>query len=315
MTPQVRAALLLCFVFVVIAACVVIPVPSATTWGTLSVVTVVGGFRLSSRHAIFAPVAAALLVVLGLLASQRVATAVLLITCYGAATAISQRWRLLPIAAAIGSLIALATVSPPPLTSGTDIALIAVNVLVPGLLVAIAARLLVGVGGGDGVPPMSWWGIRRSVVVIVPILFLLSIVLIALVPSARAWWALLTFFVVLVPTAGLTYRKIGARVGGTLIGGVATAVAVVVLPSVWVTSALCFVTLVLTVYMNLTNRYLLYSLFLTMTIMFAAHDTTESTLALDSLRVGATVLGALVAALVVWLIENLTRNPPITGSS
>lgn len=306
LSMRTRVALLLVIALVVIALCALVPVPSATTWGTLSVVCVAGGFRLSSRHAVLAPVAAAIVVVIGLLASTTIGTAVAMVACYGAATVVSQRWRLLPIAAAIGSLMSLATVSPPPHLSGRECLFIGLSVLIPGLLVAIAARLLFGSGGGATIDPTSWRGIGWSLLVAVPPLAGLTWLMVGQLPGPSAWWALLTFFVVLVPTAGLSFRKIGDRVVGTLIGGLATAIMTLVLPYPWLMTLLCLVTLTFTIVMNMTGRYLLYSLFLTMTIMFAAHETASSTLMLDALRVGATVLGALVAALTVWLISNLT---------
>ncbi|MDZ7732278.1 MAG: FUSC family protein [Acidimicrobiia bacterium] len=100
-------------------------------------------------------------------------------------------------------------------------------------------------------------------------------------------WVNLTLFIVAMPSVHDTVRKIVERAGGTVVGG-ALAVAIAQLlpwPDVWLVLALLLVPPMLIT----TSRYWLYTVLLTMVIVFSESPTADALVETDLYRVLLTV--------------------------
>jgi len=109
-----------------------------------------------------------------------------------------------------------------------------------------------------------------------------------------------------------TVSKTVQRVGGTVLGGAAAAAVVTVGPPNSVLVVLGLVALALALWTVTGSRYWLYSSFLTAAIVLLSGA--DDPVAVDSARVGYTVLGGLLAlgAILVsgWIRQFITSRPP-----
>ncbi len=131
-------------------------------------------------------------------------------------------------------------------------------------------------------------------------------------PESNASWLLLTLIVVVQVGPQATVSKTVQRVGGTVLGGAAAAAVVTVGPPNSVLVVLGLVALALALWTVTGSRYWLYSSFLTAAIVLLSGA--DDPVAVDSARVGYTVLGGLLAlgAILVsgWIRQFITSRPP-----
>lgn len=140
----------------------------------------------------------------------------------------------------------------------------------------------------------------------------LAIVLGATTAALTAWgerslggWVLLTILVVARPTFTETRRRLVLRSLGTLAGGALAAVLVLIIPLSWVLTVLGILSLVIAILLQLKKaNYGLYASALTATVVLLnSHG--GSRLVVDVERVGFTIVGAIVAAAVLVLLQLL----------
>lgn len=125
--------------------------------------------------------------------------------------------------------------------------------------------------------------------------------------GTHAWWLLLTVFVVLLPLPREATARMHDRVLGTVAGAVVVMLITLIGQQTTVFQVLTFVAAVGTI-ATTSRSYTLNSAFLTATVLFMATPAATNPLLLHSERMGLTVLGALVAYLLMLGNLRLRRN-------
>ena len=117
-------------------------------------------------------------------------------------------------------------------------------------------------------------------------------------------WANLTLFLVALPSHRELYRKALERSMGTVLGGTAALVLARVLPwpDVWGLIALLVIVPMLK---EMTNRYWVYSTYLTVMVVFSSSDSTASLIEANRDRVALTTLTAAALVVIAWIVSTV----------
>lgn len=133
-------------------------------------------------------------------------------------------------------------------------------------------------------------------------------------PGTNAWWAVMTVAVILQPSHGETRTKLRGRIVGTVLGGTAAALIVLILPGplagvlLGVAASLASVVLLLS-----GAAYWRYSVAVTMSVILLTFERSE-VIAGDLQRITVTVVAAAVTAAAVWLAARLTPERVLEGA-
>ena len=132
--------------------------------------------------------------------------------------------------------------------------------------------------------------------------------------GTMAGWVLLTILVIARPGFTETWRRVLARSLGTVLGGAAAALLALAVHTEWVLATVGFVALALAILLQLIKAdYALYSVALTAAVVLINSRTTDL-FAIDVERVGFTVIGAIVTALLLVSLQSvLRRHVPTAG--
>ena len=126
--------------------------------------------------------------------------------------------------------------------------------------------------------------------------------------GTMAGWVLLTILVIARPGLTETWRRVLARSLGTVAGGTVAALLALAVQVEWVLAALGFVALAAAILLQLTKaNYALYSVALTAAVVLINSRTTNL-FAVDLERVGFTVAGAIVTAILLVLLSAVVRR-------
>lgn len=130
--------------------------------------------------------------------------------------------------------------------------------------------------------------------------------------GTNAWWAVMTVAVILQPTQDETRTKLRGRIAGTVLGCTVAALAVLLLPSMFVSVLLGVVAALASVVLLLSGAaYWKYSLAVTVSVMLLTFERNE-VLGGDLQRIVVTVIAAAVTAAAVGVVTRLL-GPPETA--
>ncbi|WP_240629966.1 FUSC family protein [Specibacter cremeus] len=316
--PPVRMAVLLVALLAPVVACLLSPLSQGVGWLILGLLPAVTAGRMRPRAGFPVALITAAAVVVGLLAGSGPASAVVVMGLAAAAVAASAHYGWNPVATLVAIVMSIVVISSPEYI-GAQGSVAAHGSLAVALLVA-AFFLVGGLWGAavtaatiraPGTARFDCASTGEAVVYGTELVVLVCLgtwVAVSYIPGTRAYWLVLTLFVVLMPTHGESRRRIWERVGGTMAGGVAAAVLIEVVPVPLVLRVFGVVFLILTVVTSLSRPYWLYAASLTGALVLASFSDRASGLAIAAERVGATVAAGLAAVLVIEVVDRLAAR-------
>jgi hypothetical protein len=325
-----RLACVLLAVIVLLASLTFSPLTGASNAAYMGLLPAITALILSPTRAIQAALITPVIVFSALTLSGHIVLSVIFMGAVAAATAAVAVIGWNAIACVIATEAALALINPPHITveghtlgQSTVTAAIAVSafVLLGGLWVAVAGHIFL-TGQTPAEPHKSTpTEARWYASVIVPLTMTGTWVCVNFFPHTSSWWLLLTFFVVLMPTATETRIRIRERLGGTLLGGIIAALLTVLFPSAGVLHVLAILGAALTIATFASGKRWLFAAYLTGTVILSSYTETHDTLLLDLQRISLTIVGGALALIALTLTDRLSalrnrakRDPPETAS-
>lgn len=196
-----------------------------------------------------------------------------------------------------------------PASSLASAAGVAAIVLAGGLWVALVGQLLLGDVPRSHHEVPSDRDLRTFAVALCLSVGIGTYLIMIWAPASNAWWIILTLLVVLQPHPEHTLTRGLARAGGTVLGGVLAAVAVVVIDSATVLGLLGVTMAVASAVSYIRAPYWVFAATLTMTLVLVSMPPGQR-LRGDLERIGFTVLAAALAVAVSLAVQALARRVP-----
>lgn len=315
--PTIRMAGVALTVIIAIALLLLSPWKGGFSFAYMGIVPGITAVLLSPRVAVYSAAATAVAVFVGVAVSGSIPLSVLWMTLLAVGIVYASRAGWSSIACMVAAQAAIVIVygkvfshAPAPFNEPATItgALpVAAFTLGGGLVVALAGWIFIRDYPSepeDKLSPRDSWWFGATVI---PLTILATWMCLQLFAGTHAWWLLLTFYVVLLPTTKAAIPRMKGRVLGTLGGAILATLLTFVFDSPTVFYVLAIIAAVGTILLA-DRSYSLYSGFLTATVLFGAFHAANNAVLLNLERIVLTILGALAAAGMLLFNEWLRKR-------
>ncbi|WP_148302272.1 FUSC family protein [Tomitella biformata] len=302
--PTIRMAGVALTVIVAIALLLTSSWRGGFSFAYMGIVPGITAVLASPRVAVLSAVATAVAVFVGVAVSGSTPLAVLWMAALAVAIVYSSRHGWTSIMCMVAAQAAIVIIygkvfshAPAPFNEPHTLAgalPVAGFVLGGGLVVALAGAIFLRPFPGELEESLnsrdSWW----FGATVIPLTILGTFLCLHFFPGTHAWWLLLTFYVVLIPSVQEAIPRMRGRVLGTLAGATVAAILTFVVADNTVFYILTIMAASGTILLS-DRTYWIYAAFLTATVLFGGFHAANNPLLLDIERIGLTILGALAA--------------------